>query len=303
MRIASPWLPWLSALFPHRVFVVRNSPVKDHKNYLEEQDNEGRASQTTHRTGTGHLIQALEAGKSETLKAYLATMSRFHKYSWGNLLLIAFQRPTASYVAGFNRWKELGRFVKKGEKGITILAPITVCKQKEDDPADQDHVLVGVKPVQVFALDQTEGEALAEFATIKGDPRDHTDRLKSYIAELGIPLQYSTGIAPAKGISTAEKIVLLPALPLAEEFSTLVQELAHSLLHRGERRSETTRTIRETEAEAVAFVVSSAIGLDTSSASSDYIQLYRGDKQTLTESLQFIQQTSSQILTAISPGD
>jgi antirestriction protein ArdC len=249
------------------------------------------------------LIQALEAGKSETLKAYLAVMSRFRRYSWGNVLLIAFQRPDASFVAGFNRWKELGRNVKKGEKGITILAPITVSNQKEDNSAEEEHVLVGVKPVHVFALDQTEGKPLPEFATIKGDPKDHTDRLKRYIAELGIPVEYSTDIAPAKGISTSENIVLLPALPLPEEFSTLVHELAHSLLHRGERRSETTRTIRETEAEAVAFVVSSAIGLDPGFASSDYIQLYRGDKQTLTESLHLIQQTSSQILAAVSPGE
>jgi hypothetical protein len=157
--------------------------------------------------------------------------------------------------------------------------------------------------VHVFALDQTEGKPLPEFAKISGDPKDHTERLKRYIAELDIALEYSTDIAPAKGISTSEKIVLLPDLPLAEEFSTLVHELAHSLLHRGERRSETTRTTRETEAEAVAFVVSSAIGLDPGSASSDYIQLYRGDRQTLMESLQFIQQTSSLILTAISAGE
>jgi len=92
-------------------------------------------------------------------------------------------------------------------------------------------------------------------------------------------------------------------LPLAEEFSTLVHELAHSLLHRGERRAETTRTTRETEAEAVAFVASSAIGLDPSSASADYITLWNGSKETLIKSLHFIQQTASQILSAISPDE
>jgi antirestriction protein ArdC len=249
------------------------------------------------------LIQALEAGKSDTLKVYLATMSRFRRYSWGNVLLIAFQRPNASYVAGFNRWKELGRHVKKGEKGITILAPITVSKQKENDTAEEQHVLVGVKPVQVFALDQTEGQPLPEFTKMSGDPKDHADRLRRYVAELDIPLEYSADIAPAKGISTREKIVLLPDLPLAEEFSTLVHELAHSLLHRDERRSETTRTIRETEAEAVAFVVSSAIGLDVSTSSSDYILIWNGNKETLIKSLHFIQQTASLILSAISPGE
>ena len=116
-----------------------------------------------------------------------------------------------------------------------------------------------------------------------------------------IALEYDIGIAPAKGLSSGGKITILPGLPPAEHFATLVHEIAHELLHRGDRRNHTTRTVRETEAEAVAFVVSSAIGLDTTSASADYIQLYRGDKQTLTESLEFIQRTAADILRAIVP--
>ena len=81
------------------------------------------------------LIQALETGKSEALKAYLATMSRFYRYSWGNLLLIAFQMPSALRVAGFHTWKSLGRFVKKGEKGIMILAPTVVKRSTDNDAA------------------------------------------------------------------------------------------------------------------------------------------------------------------------
>jgi len=96
---------------------------------------------------------------------------------------------------------------------------------------------------------------------------------------------------------------LLPDLSPAEAFSTLVHEVAHEKLHRTERRAETTRTIRETEAEAVAFVVCQAVGLDGADASSSYIQLWSGNKQTLTQSLHFVQQTASQILTVISPGE
>ena len=81
----------------------------------------------------------------------------------------------------------------------------------------------------------------------------------------------------------------------------LAHEAAHELLHRGDRRNQTTHTVRETEAEAVAFVVSTAIGLDTNTSSSDYIQLHAGDKATLAESLAFIQQTASVILRAIEP--
>jgi N-terminal domain of anti-restriction factor ArdC len=100
------------------------------------------------------LIQALEAGKSEVLKTYLATMSRFHKYSFGNLLLITFQMPSATHVAGFNTWKSLGRFVKRGEKGIMILAPIVVKRRADKDAAAEElngteKALVGFRPVYV----------------------------------------------------------------------------------------------------------------------------------------------------------
>src|SRR4030095_1273027 len=99
------------------------------------------------------LIQALEAGKSDALKTYLATMSRFHKYSWSNLMLIAFQMPLATRVAGFHTWKSLRRFVKKGEKGMMILAPLTVkrgiraCEEQGPDP---EPVLLGFRPVYVW---------------------------------------------------------------------------------------------------------------------------------------------------------
>ncbi|MGA2890194.1 MAG: ArdC family protein, partial [Terracidiphilus sp.] len=106
-----------------------------------------------------YLLQQLEAGKSETLTAYLAAMARFHKYSFGNILAIARQRPTASHVAGFHTWKELGRFVKRGEKGIQILAPMVGHRRKRDE-ADRNHaqdssakpvpVLIGFRAVYVF---------------------------------------------------------------------------------------------------------------------------------------------------------
>jgi Zn-dependent peptidase ImmA (M78 family) len=92
--------------------------------------------------------------------------------------------------------------------------------------------------------------------------------------------------------------VLLPGQSAAEEYATLAHEAAHSLLHMQERRAETTKCVRETEAEAVAFVLCEAIGLKAEN-SADYIQLYSGDKETLAESLEHVQRASSEILTAI----
>ena len=103
------------------------------------------------------------------------------------------------------------------------------------------------------------------------------------------------------GMSYGGKIVLLPGQSKAEEFSCLVHELGHELAHKSERRNATTKTVRETEAEAIAFVVSKAIGLETGTASADYIQLYHGNASLLTESLEVIQKASAVILAALEP--
>ncbi|MGH9621479.1 MAG: ArdC family protein [Bryobacteraceae bacterium] len=256
------------------------------------------------------LAAALESGNSAALAAYLSITARFHKYSWTNCLLISMQRPNATHVAGFRAWLGFGRHVRKGEKGIAILAPI-VCKakreaadQQEEDASAVETVgrLAGFRQAYVFDILQTEGRDLPEFASVKGDPREHLQTLKALVASHSIALDYDSMIAPAKGLSLGGRITLLPGQPAAEEFSTLVHELAHEKLHRAERRTETTKTIRETEAEAVAFVVCQAIGLDTNSAAADYIKLYNGDRATLSASLQFIQSTAAEILAALNVG-
>jgi antirestriction protein ArdC len=247
-------------------------------------------------------MDALERGQSDALKTYLSVMSRFHKYSWGNCLLIYSQRPDATHVTGFHAWLKLRRFVRKGEKGIAILAPM-VGHKKSDDALTEDEQtrLFGFRAAHVFDVSQTDGEPLPEFAVVKGDPHGYAARLARFVAGQGIALAYDSKIAPAKGLSSGGKITLLPDMPPAEHFAVLAHEAAHELLHRGDRRKETTHTIRETEAEAVAFVVCSAIGLDANTSSSDYIQLHAGDNATLAESLAFIQQTASVILQAIEP--
>jgi antirestriction protein ArdC len=253
-------------------------------------------------TALNRLMAALERGQSEALKQYLAVMSRFRKYSWANVLLIHSQFPQATRVGGYHFWLKLRRHVRKGEKGIAILAPMVGRKRSSDDEQlaeDERTRVFGFKACHVWDVSQTDGAELPEFATVKGDPQEYLARLIRFIARQNIALEYDLGIAPAKGTSSGGRITLLPDLPPAEHLATLAHECAHEMLHQTERRKETTHTIRETEAEAVAFVVSTAMGLDVNTAFADYVQLHGGDKSTLAESLAIIQQTASTILQAI----
>ena len=253
------------------------------------------------------LIEQLEAGKSDALTNYLTAMSRFHNYSFGNVLEIARQMPTATRVAGFWTWKNLGRSVKAGQKGIRILAPIVGVRRKKDEEAEKDitkqntRVVLGFRNAYVFDVSQTDGVDLPELREVTGDPGENIDRLAAFLKAQGIQLVYNEKIAPALGMSYSGRIAILPGQSKAEEFSTLVHETAHELLHKAERRTATTKTVRETEAEAVAFVVGKAVGLVAGTASADYIQLYHGNASLLAESLEVIQQTAGVILAALEP--
>ena len=159
--------------------------------------------------------------------------------------------------------------------------------------------MIGFRVVYVFDIAQTEGAELPEPAKVTGEVGTYHDRLFDFVQQQGIELEYNERIAPAQGVSYGGKIALLPGQTKAEEFSTLVHEVSHELLHKADRRTMTTKTVRETEAESIAFIVSRAVGLNTSSASADYIALYHGNAELLTESLAVIQQASATILNAL----
>src|SRR5271156_4294851 len=254
------------------------------------------------------LIEQLEQGHSEALTAYLTAMGRFHNYSFGNILEIARQKPDATRVAGMYSWNQLGRKVIKGQKGIRILAPMIGIRRKKDSEAERDitkqnqPVLVGFRSAYVFDVSQTEGAPLPDLSErVKGEVGEYRERLIDFLVAQGIELEFKESIAPAMGMSYGGRIAILPGQAPAEEFATLVHELAHEMLHKAERRTATTKTVRETEAEAIAFVVSTTIGLDAGHASADYIHLYHGNAALLAESLEVIQRTSALILSAIEP--
>ncbi len=252
------------------------------------------------------LEQALANGDSETLKAYLAFLGRFHSYSFGNLILIYMQCPTASHVAGFNAWKKHKRHVKKGETGIRILAPIIYNKEVDEgkEPATAEEAkkkkLVAFKVVSVFDVSQTDGEDLPSIRGYSGDPAENLQILEQFATAKNIKVVWQRPDSGALGISKGGLIEVDPELESADRFAVMVHEVAHELLHRGERREKTDKIIRETEAEAVAFAVCSAVGLEVGNSAADYIKLWQGSVEQLRESLDFIRVTASDILSALS---
>jgi hypothetical protein len=150
----------------------------------------------------------------------------------------ALQKPDATNVVGIRVWNSLDRFVKRGEKGILILAPMVGhrrSRQNEiatdfdtDNTADErkpEQQLIGLRAVYVFS--QTEGKELPTLSDVHGDVSGYRERLFNFVQSQGVELSYSERIAPAKGLFHGGKITLLSGMQPAEEFSTLIHEIAH----------------------------------------------------------------------------
>jgi hypothetical protein len=133
------------------------------------------------------LAGALEAGRSEALTRYLAAIGRFHKYSLHNVMLIVPQKPAATHVAGFHTWHKLGRHVRKGEKGVTLFAPI-LRREKSPDSGTREsaeEVLLGYRTCAVFDVSQTEGRPLPSIGRVGGDARHYGESLAAFALSLG----------------------------------------------------------------------------------------------------------------------
>lgn len=260
------------------------------------------------------LGMALEAGKSDALRAYLAFAGKFHRYSMGNQILIALQCPGATRVAGFRAWLGHNRYVRKGEKGIAILAPMVFRKREAGDPAPamidgrdvgarrerSSDVAVRFRVVHVFDVSQTDGEAIPEYsmAGVAGDPAGALDRLRAFVGTLGRELVHEdTG--SAMGLCSPKKISIRPGLTPADEFQTLAHECAHAMLHQGEGAERGSRARCEMEAEAVAYVVACGAGLEPGSLSSDYLSAFGADRKALTASLERIRGAAGRMLEAV----
>jgi hypothetical protein len=260
------------------------------------------------------LTEQLEQGKSQQLQNYLLAMGRFRSYSLPNVMLIEMQRPGATHVAGYGTWRGLGRQVKRGERGIMILAPIhrranngnattrleSIPPAKQDDAtaAASNSVIVGFYPVYVFDISQTEGRDLPQFAQAQGDPQGYLQRLRDLIAADGITLECRPSLGGADGCSMPGKILIRSGMESAEEFAVLAHELSHQRMHLGTDQTQ-NHAVQETEAEAVASVVCGSVGMDSRRSSADYIHLHQGDKQLLLKSLERIRRYSIEIIDSI----
>jgi antirestriction protein ArdC len=219
---------------------------------------------------------------SDRWRHHLEHQSRFHDYSFGNVVLIASQFPGATRVAGFRTWQKMGRTVRRGEKAIWILAPMVARAAKEmDGDADQRPRVAGFRCVPVFDVSQTEGEELPEVCRrLAGD--DHVggfDRLRPVARLLG----YSVELTPLGGGTNGDcnfelrRIRVHSGNSAAQQVKTLAHELAHALLHheREHHRPESLRRA-ELEAESTAYVVCHHLGLDSAGYSFGYVACWAG---------------------------
>ena len=178
--------------------------------------------------GVRELNDALAGGKSDQLQQFLNVMARFPRYSFNNCILIAIQKPDSRMVQGFQAWKKLGRFVRKGEKGIGIIAPMVYRKKHEMAETDSDgRTIRGFKVVHVYDVSQTEGKDLPEFARITGEPGKYVEAIERVIQGQGIALDYDFPASGAEGVSLKGKIIVRPDLEPAERFAVLAHELGH----------------------------------------------------------------------------
>ncbi len=284
----------------------------------------------------GEITQQLEDGvrkifESGEFERYLRTMSRFHHYSVNNSILIFMQRPDASLVAGYTSWqKNFQRYVKKGEKGIFILAPCPYIVKKEKEKRDaltgrpllgQDGqplkevveiTQVSFRPAAVFDISQTEGKKLPTIGVedLQGQVSEYDTLLETLKEISPVPISFEEISGGSKGYySLGERRIAIQAdMSQLQTIKTMVHEIAHSKLHAidkdatpEEKAQRPDQYTREVQAEGVAYVVCQHLGLDTSDYSFGYVASWSTgrDLSELKSSLDTIRTASAEIIDAI----
>lgn len=238
---------------------------------------------------------------SEQFRLFLTTMAKFHEYSLGNQILIAMQKPEATRVAGFQTWKNLGRFVKKGESGIAILAPIMPPRQKKEEEEDEERPLSPVyfKVVHVFDVSQTEGQPLPEFEvpSLTGEANEELFTKTLALAKaqgLEVSFDPMPSQDPAlKGFYSGKKIWVKPDETRAQQLKTLLHEMAH---YYSEGVFRIPRRDAETIAESAAFAVGAHFGFDSGVRSFPYVALWAKDYKVLKTNLAGIKKVATVML-------
>lgn len=278
------------------------------------------------------LTEKLEAGvkevfESEKYKTYLKAMSRFHHYSFGNVMLILMQCPEASLVAGYTTWKkQFGRTVKRGEHGIQIIAPVKRSKlvsQDKLDPDTQQPVIgpdgkpekepvfvqyQGFQVAYVFDVSQTEGRELPSLGVdeLTGDVPNFDAMFSAVEAISPVPVEFRPASA-AKGCYNhlERKIYVNEGMSQVQTLKTLIHETAHALLHASsvldDEIPKKDRHTKEVEAESIAYVVCQHFGIDTSDYSFPYVTGWSRDKELpeLKASLECISKTAAEMIDSV----
>jgi antirestriction protein ArdC len=258
-------------------------------------------------TDRSELLASLTEGisnltSSEEWQRYLDCQSRFYRYSASNVMLILTQRNDATRIAGFNAWKKLDRFVRKGEKAIWIIAPMRRRVADDDKSDEEKQTIRGFKWVPVFDIASTDGEELPTACNkLSGDdPAGLFAQLTGVAESIGYLVEDASLDYGVNGDCTyALKRIRVEVSNLpAQRVKTLAHELAHALLHEGGKN----RALAEMEAESTAYVVCQALGIDSGDYSFGYVTTWAGGGEEaiagITASCQNIQGAASTILGA-----
>lgn len=222
---------------------------------------------------------------SDDWKRVLSTAAKFPKYSFRNIMMIYMQRPDATCVAGFNTWKKLGRSVRKGEKGISIFAPIIV-KRPNPETGKEESKLIGFRLVYTFDVSQTEGKDLPGAKALAKLEGDAPEMLLESVFDVVRSFGYSPSLIEREGSWHGmtnfrdQTVVVCNDLSPLHAVKTALHETGHVLAHDPKTENvPLSRAMREVEAESIAFLVASAFGLDTSEYSFEYVAGWADDEK------------------------